>query len=73
VTLLILTPRLPFKEYSFNYLGKTFWFVAFFSMKSKLIIPYNMAWNFPLSEFGFKAKHFNFLEANDIKYSSQLL
>jgi hypothetical protein len=25
---------------------------------------------FPYPEFGFKAKHFNFLEANDIKYSS---
>jgi hypothetical protein len=24
----------------------------------------------PYPEFGFKAKHFNFLEANDIKYSS---
>jgi hypothetical protein len=26
--------------------------------------------SFPYPEFGFKAKHFNFLEANDIKYSS---
>ncbi len=60
------------KEYSHNYLRKdTFGLLAFpnegqtyntlqFSLSAISLYP----------EFGFKAKHFNFLEAQDIRYSS---
>jgi hypothetical protein len=57
------------EKYSFNYLRKDNF--DFWPMKGKRIIRFNIVQrSFPYPEFGFKAKHFNFLEANDIKYSS---
>jgi hypothetical protein len=60
------------REYSFNYLRKdNFGFLAFPNEgQTYNTLQYSLREFSPYPEFGFKAKHFNFLEANDIKYSS---
>ncbi|MGO4818432.1 putative porin [Flavobacterium sp. W22_SRS_FP1] len=60
------------KEYSFNYLRKDNFGLLAFSNEGQTYntLQYSLNEISPLPEFGFKAKHFNFLEANDIKYSS---
>jgi hypothetical protein len=60
------------KEYSFNYLRKDIFGLLPFSNEGQTYntLQYSLNEISPLPEFGFKAKHFNFLEANQIKYSS---
>jgi len=60
------------KEYSFNYLRKDIFGLLPFSNEGQTYntLQYSLNEISPLPEFGFKAKHFNFLEANHIKYSS---
>jgi hypothetical protein len=60
------------KEYSFNYLRKDNFGLLAFSNEGQTYntLQYSLNEISPLPEFGFKAKHFNFLDANDIKYSS---
>jgi hypothetical protein len=57
------------EEYSFNYLRKdNFGLLAFIMKETYNTLQYSL--RVFCIKFGFKAKHFNFLEANDIKYSS---
>jgi hypothetical protein len=60
------------REYSFNYLRKDIFGLLPFSNEGQTYntLQYGLTKLSPYPEFGFKAKHFNFLEANDIKYSS---
>jgi hypothetical protein len=60
------------KEYSFNYLRKDIFGLLPFSNEGQTYntLQYSLNEISALPEFGFKAKHFNFLEANDVKYSS---
>ncbi|NRT13712.1 hypothetical protein HNP99_000037 [Flavobacterium sp. 28A] len=60
------------KEYTFNYLRKDNFGLLAFPNEGQTYntLQYGMGKFSPYPEFGFKAKHFNFLEANDIKYSS---
>jgi hypothetical protein len=60
------------REYSFNYLHKDIFGLLPFSNEGQTYntLQYSLNEIAPLPEFGFKAKHFNFLEANQIKYSS---
>lgn len=60
------------REYSFNYLRKDIFGLLPFSNEGQTYntLQYSLTKFSPYPEFGFKAKHFNFLEANDIKYSS---
>lgn len=60
------------KEYTFNYLRKDNFGLLAFPNEGQTYntLQYGMDKFSPYPEFGFKAKHFNFLEANDIKYSS---
>jgi hypothetical protein len=60
------------REYSFNYLRKdNFGLVAFPNEgQTYNTLQYGLDKFSPYPELGFKAKHFNFLEANDIRYSS---
>jgi hypothetical protein len=60
------------KEYSHNYLRKdTFGLLAFPNEgQTYNTLQYSIASFSLYPEFGFKAKHFNFLEAQDIRYSS---
>jgi hypothetical protein len=60
------------REYSFNYLRKDNFGLLAFANEGQTYntIQYSLKEFSPYPEFGFKAKHFNFLEANDIKYSS---
>jgi hypothetical protein len=60
------------KEYSFNYLRKDIFGLLPFSNEGQTYntLQYSLNEISALPEFGFKAKHFNFLEANEIKYSS---
>jgi hypothetical protein len=60
------------KEYSFNYLRKDIFGLLPFSNEGQTYntLQYSLNEISALPEFGFKAKHFNFLEANQIKYSS---
>lgn len=60
------------REYSFNYLRKDIFGLLPFSNEGQTYntLQYSLNRFSPYPEFGFKAKHFNFLEANDIKYSS---
>lgn len=60
------------REYSFNYLHKDIFGLLPFSNEGQTYntLQYSLNEISPLPEFGFKAKHFNFLEANQIKYSS---
>ncbi|WP_369766221.1 putative porin [Flavobacterium sp. WC2429] len=60
------------REYSFNYLRKDIFGLLPFSNEGQTYntLQYSLTEFSPYPEFGFKAKHFNFLEANQIKYSS---
>jgi len=60
------------KLYSFNYLRKDIFGLMPFSNEGQTYntLQYSLNTFSPLPEFGFKAKHFNFLEANQIRYSS---
>ncbi|TDE06172.1 putative porin [Flavobacterium hiemivividum] len=60
------------KEYSHNYLRIDIFGLLQFSNEGQTYntLQYSLTEFSPYPEFGFKAKHFNFLEANDIKYSS---
>jgi hypothetical protein len=60
------------KEYSFNYLRKdTFGLLPFPNEgQTYNTLQYSLTEFSPYPEFGFKAKHFNFMEANQIRYYS---
>lgn len=60
------------KEYSHNYLRKdNFGLLAFPNEGQPYnTLQYSLTDYVPYPEMGFKAKHFNFLEANQIRYSS---
>lgn len=60
------------REYSFNYLHKDNFGLLAFANEGQTYntLQYGLTEFSPYPEFGFKAKHFNFLEANQIKYSS---
>jgi len=60
------------KLYSFNYLRKDNFGLMPFPNEGQTynILQYSLNSFSPYPEFGFKAKHFNFLEANQIRYSS---
>ncbi|WP_414000290.1 putative porin [Flavobacterium sp. W1B] len=60
------------KEYSHNYLRKDNFGLLAFPNEGQTYntLQYSLTKFSPYPEIGFKAKHFNFLEANDIKYSS---
>jgi hypothetical protein len=60
------------KKYSHNYLRKdTFGLLAFSNEgQTYNTLQYSLNTFSALPEFGFKAKHFDFLEANQIRYSS---
>lgn len=60
------------KLYSFNYLRKDTFGLLPFSNEGGAYntLQYSLTDYSPFPEFGFKAKHFNFLEANQIRYSS---
>ncbi|WP_345956214.1 putative porin [Flavobacterium yafengii] len=60
------------KEYSHNYLRKDIFGLLPFANDGQTYntLQYSLTDFSPYPEFGFKAKHFNFLEANQIKYSS---
>ena len=60
------------KLYSFNYLRKDNFGLMPFPNEGQTYntLQYSLNNFSPLPEFGFKAKHFNFKEANEIRYSS---
>ncbi len=60
------------KLYSYNYLRKDIFGLMPFSNEGQTYntLQYSLNKFSPLPEFGFKAKHFSFLEANQIRYSS---
>ena len=60
------------KEYSHNYLRKDIFGLLPFANDGQTYntLQYSLTDFSPYPEFGFKAKHFNFLEANQIRYSS---
>ncbi len=60
------------REYSHNYLHRdTFGLLPFANDgQTYNTLNYSTSTNNPLPEFGFKAKHFNFIEANQIRYAS---
>ncbi|SHG36916.1 Putative porin [Flavobacterium segetis] len=60
------------KEYSHNYLRKDIFGLLPFANDGQTYntLQYDLVDISPYPEFGFKAKHFNFLEANQIKYYS---
>lgn len=60
------------REYSFNYLRKDIFGLLPFANEGHTYntLQYSLTEFSPYPEFGFKAKHFNFLEANQIRYSS---
>ncbi|UFH36851.1 putative porin [Flavobacterium acetivorans] len=60
------------KEYSHNYLRKDNFGLLAFPNEGQTYntLQYSLTKFSPYPEFGFKAKHFNFLEANQIRYSS---
>ena len=60
------------KLYSFNYLRKDNFGLMPFANEGQTYntLQYSLNTFSPYPEFGFKAKHFNFLEANQIRYSS---
>lgn len=60
------------KEYSHNYLRKDNFGLLPFSNDGQTYntLQYSLTNFSPYPEFGFKAKHFNFLEANQIRYAS---
>lgn len=60
------------KMYNFNYLRRDNFGLMPFSNEGQTYntLQYSLNAFSPYPEFGFKAKHFNFLEANQIRYSS---
>ncbi|MDI5886422.1 putative porin [Flavobacterium yafengii] len=60
------------KEYSHNYLRKDIFGLLPFANDGQTYntLQYSLTDFSPYPEFGFKAKHFNFLEVNQIRYSS---
>ena len=60
------------KKYSHNYLRKDLFGLLAFPNEGQTYntLQYSLTSFSPLPEFGFKAKHFNFLEANQIRYYS---
>lgn len=60
------------KLYSYNYLRRDNFGLMPFPNEGQTYntLQYSLNTFSPLPEFGFKAKHFNFLEANQIRYSS---
>ncbi|TRX20611.1 hypothetical protein FNW25_02510 [Flavobacterium franklandianum] len=60
------------KKYSHNYLRKDLFGLLAFPNEGQTYntLQYSLNSFSPLPEFGFKAKHFNFLEANQIRYGS---
>ena len=60
------------KKYSHNFLRKDLFGLLPFPNEGQTYntLQYSLNSFSPLPEFGFKAKHFNFLEANQIRYSS---
>lgn len=60
------------KEYSHNFLRRDLFGLLAFPNEGQAYntLYYNLEQNSPYPEFGFKAKHFNFLEANQIRYGS---
>jgi hypothetical protein len=60
------------REYTFNYLRRDNFGLLAFPNEGQTYnsLQYGVDKFSPYPEMGFKAKHFNFLEANDIKYSS---
>jgi hypothetical protein len=60
------------KEYSHNYLRKDIFGLLPFANDGQTYntLQYSLTDFSPFPEFGFKAKHFNFLEANQIRYYS---
>jgi hypothetical protein len=60
------------KEYSHNYLRKDIFGLLPFANDGQTYntLQYSLTDFSPYPEFGFKAKHFNFFEANQIRYSS---
>ncbi len=60
------------RKYSHNYLRKDLFGLLPFPNEGQTYntLQYSLNSFSPLPEFGFKAKHFNFLEANQIRYSS---
>lgn len=60
------------KEYIFNYLRRDNFGLLPFANEGQTYqtLQYGLNGFSPFPEFGFKAKHFNFLEANQIKYYS---
>ncbi|QBN19994.1 putative porin [Flavobacterium nackdongense] len=60
------------KKYSHNYLRKDLFGLLPFPNEGQTYntLQYSLTSFSPLPEFGFKAKHFNFLEANQIRYYS---
>lgn len=59
-------------KYKHNYLRKDLFGLLAFPNEGQTYntLQYSLNSFSPLPEFGFKAKHFNFLEANEIKYGS---
>ena len=60
------------KEYEYNYLRKDMFGLMPFPNEGQTYSTLNFGLNkfSPFPEFGFKAKHMNYLEAEDIKYYS---
>ena len=60
------------KEYAYNYLRKDNFGLLPFANDGQTYttLQYSLNAFSPYPEFGYKAKHFNYLEANDIKYYS---
>lgn len=60
------------KEYKFNYLRKDNFGLLPFANEGQTYntLDFGLSDFSPYPEFGFKAKHFNFMEVNDIKYYS---
>jgi hypothetical protein len=60
------------KKYSHNYLRRDLFGLLPFPNEGQTYntLQYSLTTFAPLPEFGFKAKHFNFLEANQIRYYS---
>ncbi|WP_310560855.1 putative porin [Flavobacterium sp.] len=60
------------RKYSHNYLRKDLFGLLPFPNEGQTYntLQYSLTSFSPLPEFGFKAKHFNFLEANQIRYCS---
>lgn len=60
------------REYTMNYLRRDLFGLLAFPNEGQAYntLQYSLTENSPYPEFGFKAKHFNFLEANQIRYSS---